>query len=187
MLNFVQENVCCAENLSSKLWHNGLGLYVVVGLEPQKLNLLLMLNRITNVEIRTKATLRKALVSGSYFIIPLQIYPFDVMISIDESDDVLEKRLMKYGSTKEDCSELINLADTVRGRCVMLPSNQTVIRLKKLPKKYDMMSVISHEVFHATTFILHRIGMKLELFVSDEAYAYMIGFLTTEIYKKIKI
>lgn len=131
--------------------------------------------------------LRKTLVSGSFFIIPLQIYPFDIMVSIDEKDEVLRNRLIKYGSSIEDCEELMNLSDTVRGRAVMLPSNQTVIRLKMLPKKYDMMSVIAHEVFHATTFILHRIGMKLELFVSDEAYAYLLGYITTEIYKKIKI
>ena len=134
-----------------------------------------------------KPPLRKTLVSGSFFIIPLQIYPFDIMVSIDEKDEVLRNRLIKYGSSIEDCEELMNLSDTVRGRAVMLPSNQTVIRLKMFPKKYDMMSVIAHEVFHATTFILHRIGMKLELFVSDEAYAYLLGYITTEIYKKIKI
>jgi hypothetical protein len=134
-----------------------------------------------------KPPLRKTHVSGSFFIIPLQIYPFDIMVSIDEKDEVLRNRLAKYGSTKEDCDELMNLSDTVRGRAVMLPSNQTVIRLKTLPKKYDMMSVVSHEVFHATAFILDKIGMKMELFISDEAYAYMIGFLTTEIYKKLKI
>ena len=134
-----------------------------------------------------KPPLRKARVSGSFFIIPLQIYPYDIMVSIDEKDESLRNRLVKYGSTKEDCEELMNLPDTTRGRAVMLPSNQTVIRLKMLPKKYDMMSVIAHEVFHATTFILHRIGMKLELFVSDEAYAYLLGYITTEIYKKIKI
>ena len=109
------------------------------------------------------------------------------MVSIDETDETILKRLIKYGITKEESGELLNLAETVRGRCVMLPSNQTVIRLKTLPKKYDMMSVISHEVFHATSFILSKIGMKMELFVSDEAYAYMIGFLTTKIYKKLKI
>ena len=109
------------------------------------------------------------------------------MISIDETDEILLKRLIKQGNTKEDCEPLLNMGETVRGRCVMLSSNLTVIRLRKQPKKYDMMSVISHEVFHATSFILERIGMKLEVLVSDEAYAYMIGFLTTKIYKKLEI
>lgn len=123
---------------------------------------------------------------GQFFIIPLVVYPFDVMISIDESDEVLLKRLLSYGEPKEDCEGLLNLPETTRGRCVILPSNRTVIRLKTQPKRHEMMSVISHEVFHATTFILERIGMKMEVMVSDEAYAYLIGYLTNEIVKKIK-
>lgn len=123
---------------------------------------------------------------GSYFIIPLVVYPLDVMVSIDETDNVLLKRLLSYGETKEDCEGLLNLPETTRGRCVMLPSNRTVIRLKKQLKKQSFMSVMSHEVFHATTFIMDRVGMKLEINVSDEAYAYLIGYLTNEICKKIK-
>jgi hypothetical protein len=125
--------------------------------------------------------------TGSYFIIKLVVYPFDVMVSIDEDDQTLLKRLLKHGNTEDDCCDLLNLDDTVRGRCVMLSSNQTVIRLKKQSIACDTMSMISHEVFHATTFILERIGMKMEVLVSDEAYAYIIGFLTREICKKLNI
>lgn len=124
---------------------------------------------------------------NTFFLIPIEIYGFDIMVSIDEPDDKLRNRLIKYGSTYEDCEELMNLSETVRGRCVMLPSNQTVIRLKVLLSKYEMMGVIAHEVFHATTFLLHKIGIKFDLNVSDEVYAYLLGYITTEIYKKIKI
>lgn len=127
------------------------------------------------------------MMTSRYFIIKLNVYHFDVMISVDETDETLLKRLIKNGNTKEDCDSLLRMRETTRGRCIMLPSNQTVIRLVTQPKKYDMMSVISHEVFHATAYILDRIGMKLEVYTSDEAYAYMIGFLTTKIYKKLKI
>ena len=123
----------------------------------------------------------------NYFIIKLGVYPFDVMVSIDESDEIISKRLIRYGVTLDAMSEILNMPDTARGRCAMLPSNQTVIRLKTQPKKYDMMSVISHEVFHAVAFIMDRIGVKLEVSISDEAYAYCIGFLTTEIYKKLNL
>lgn len=125
--------------------------------------------------------------SGSYFIIELKIYPFNVMVSIDEADKTLFKRLKGYGNTKDDCEGAMNLPSTTLGRAVILPSNQTVIRLRTLKNKHKMMSVIAHEIFHATTFILERVGMKLELGVSCEAYAYLLGFLTKEIYKKLKI
>ncbi len=125
--------------------------------------------------------------TGKFFLIKMGIYPFDVMVSVDEPDDVLIKRLEKYGNDKEDFKGLMNLHETVRGRLAMLPSNQSVIRLVSQPTKHEMMNVISHEVFHSATYILDRIGMKFKLGTSDEAYAYLIGYLTTEIYKKLKL
>lgn len=62
----------------------------------------------------------------------------------------------------------------------MIPSNLSIIRIKvkdKIPH-----SVIAHEVFHITTFIMERIGMELIVMKSDEAYAYLIGYLTDKIY-----
>jgi len=124
---------------------------------------------------------------AEYFIIKLQIYPFDVMVSIEETDEILSKRLKKYGNTEEEISDLMNLKETTNARCIMLPSNQTVIRLKLQPKKYDMMGIVTHETFHATVFILTRIGMKLEQLVSCEAYAYLQQYLTEQIFRKLKI
>jgi len=37
------------------------------------------------------------------------------------------------------------------------------------------------------TFMLENIGLKLEIMVSDEAYAYLIGHITREFYKQLKI
>ena len=121
------------------------------------------------------------------FVLKMDLYGFDVMVSVDESDKVLVEKLMSHGNTSEDCHELLNMPTTTRGRCVMLITNHTVIRLKILPDKYELMGVVAHEVFHATTFIMDKIGMKLKINVSDEAYAYMIGFLTKSIYKKLKL
>ena len=125
---------------------------------------------------------------GQYFIIKPDVYPFDVMVSIDETDDVLLKRLLRYGNTKKDCKGLFNMCALSRGRChIFKDSAQTVIRLKLQPKKVDMIALISHEVFHAVSFILDRIGMKLDLYSSDEAYAYLTEYLMLEICKKLKM
>lgn len=119
------------------------------------------------------------------FIIPLVVYPFDVMVSIDESDADLSKKLLKYVYDPEEISSLMNLPSTTIGRCVMLSCNQTVIRLKRQFYKHETYANASHEIFHAATFILNRIGMKMEIEVSDEAYAYLIAYLTREIFKRI--
>jgi hypothetical protein len=121
-----------------------------------------------------------------YFIVPLQVYPFDVMISVDESDHTLLTRLIKYGNKKEDCYELMCMSESVLARTMILPSGQTVIRIKKQKSNIEMTALMSHEIFHAVTFILDRLGMKLELLISDEAYAYLIQYLTKEIFKRIK-
>jgi len=126
---------------------------------------------------------------GKYFIIKLGIYPFDVMVSVDETDDVLVERMItRFGNTKEACGGMINMPPRVIGRTSMLwPTNHTVIRLKTGGCKNELAGCIAHEVFHATTFIMRRVGMKLKLDVSDEAYAYLIGFLTKEIHTKLKL
>jgi hypothetical protein len=121
-----------------------------------------------------------------YFIIPLVVYPFDVMVSIDESDKVLLTRLLTNGNKAEDCMLLMNLSKTTQGRTVILPSNQTVIRFRTQAKKVDMINNIVHEAFHATTFVLERVGMTMDLNTSDEAYAYLLAYLTKEICKKLK-
>lgn len=119
------------------------------------------------------------------FIIPLVIYPFDVMVSIEETDEELSKKLQKYITDPKGIGELMNLSPTTQGRCMMLECNQTVIRLKRQLYAHQTYATAAHEIFHATSFILNRVGMKMELGVSCEAYAYLIGYLTKEIFKRL--
>lgn len=117
----------------------------------------------------------------SFTVIPLVIYPFDVYISINQTDDELIESM--DGQDMTDSDGLFNLSETTSARCVMLPSNLTVIRYKI--NKQIHHDHIAHEIFHAVTFIMERIGMELVIMKSDEAYAYLIGYLTKEVYKLI--
>lgn len=115
---------------------------------------------------------------GKNIIIPLVIYPFDLMVSINQSDKDLSLELLRYGI--DDISELV-LSETIRGRTIMYDTNQTVIRLKSLD-----ISVLCHEVFHAVAFILSKVGIPLEVMKSDEAYAYLIEYIIGEVLKRVK-
>lgn len=115
------------------------------------------------------------------FVISLVVYPFDVMVSLGESDEELRRSLKKVDTEWED-----NMQCTGIGRFYMNDRNQSIIRLSVYPKSNEDYGTLSHEIFHAVTHILDRIGMRLILLKSDEAYAYLTGYLTTEIYKKIK-
>ena len=117
------------------------------------------------------------------FVIPLVVYPFDVMVSFGESDDVLFAKLKKKGVDITD-TNLSVYSDTQRGRTIMFKGNQTLIRMYELRDTPHWYGNLAHEIFHAVEFIMERIGMELTI-KSDEAYAYLIGYLTEEIYKKI--
>jgi hypothetical protein len=121
---------------------------------------------------------------ASNFIIDLVVYPFDVMVSIGEPDEVLFKKLKKAGVGYEDIDgakyENIGLA-----RYCLFASGQSLIRLKKKPVTPNEYGTLQHEIFHTAASILWRIGAKLKIKTSDECYAYLIGYLTEEIYKRL--
>lgn len=114
-------------------------------------------------------------------VIPLVVYPFDVMLSIGQTDQELRDVLSKFGC---DWPDLLVLPPTGLGRTVMTDSNHTIIRLNEWPVTCNQYGTLAHEIFHAVDFIFRRIGITLSE-DSDEAYAYMIGYLTEEIYKKL--
>lgn len=117
------------------------------------------------------------------FIIPLVVYPFDVMVSMGQTDEQLEKILDKYLIEAPDTTWKWH-NETAQGRFCILSSNQGLIKLRNIPETPVQYGYLQHEIFHYVTHILDRIGMKLILMKSDEAYAYMIGYLTEEIYKR---
>lgn len=114
------------------------------------------------------------------FIIPLVVYPFDVLVSIGQTDEELKKVMSKYDVEWSD-----NMKLRGAGLFYMTERNQSMIRMRDFPSDNVGLGYLQHEIFHATTFILDRIGMKMILLKSDEAYAYLAQYLTVEIYKKI--
>ncbi len=121
------------------------------------------------------------------FIIPLVIYPFDVMISINESwDDFAKSVTNKWGA---DILENFKKYDHPNGEglsYVYTSESKLCCMLKVhfFENNPNGHGILAHEIFHACEFVLRQCGVKLNS-NSHEAYAYLIGYLTTEIYKKI--
>jgi len=119
-------------------------------------------------------------------IIPLVIYPFDIMVMMGYSDEEVREELSRYSSISESDIDLAMLKkETVRGRTVLFESNQTFIRTPEIPTTPLDYGFLQHEIFHAVTYILYRVGMKLKIGYSDEAYAYLVGYVTERIYSEI--
>jgi len=129
--------------------------------------------------------------SKSYnFIVPLVIYDFDIMFSVGESNyqiyKAVEQRLKDEDfKIFQDDEMLFKMPETTNGRTVHnLIGGQTIIRLRSKPKNPQGYSVLAHEIFHAVDFIMRHIGITLSP-DSDEAYAYLIGYVTREFFKAV--
>ncbi len=118
-------------------------------------------------------------------IIPLVIYPFDVLISFNQTDEELGKVLRRLGVKEhEDVNWKMERVTGV-GRTCRFEHGGTMIRLKNFPDSSFDYGCLNHEIFHAVCYIMDAVGMPLQVGVSDEAYAYLIGYLTQEIMKAI--
>lgn len=123
------------------------------------------------------------------FLVSLEVYPFDIMVSMGQTDTQLRQSLNKYrwpdNSIKEIEEDVMGMSNTVQGRTMMLSCNRTILRMAEIPFSTRDYGYLSHEIFHAVSFILDRVGIKFELCKSDEAYAYLISYVTEKIYDRL--
>jgi hypothetical protein len=104
-----------------------------------------------------------------------------------ESDEVLFRRLKKYGHTIEQIKEELDLAKLDKGVTGKLPDNHIVIRLQKFSNNTELADLVLHESSHAKDFILYNIGAKFENDISDEVFTYLHEYINREILKKLKL
>jgi len=90
------------------------------------------------------------------FIIPLVIYPFDVMVSIGQTNYEIRKELELLDLPEDDIQLALFENEYVQGRAVMFSSNQTLIRIRHYPKTPEQFGALAHEIFHAVTLLCGR-------------------------------
>jgi hypothetical protein len=122
------------------------------------------------------------------FILGGTIYPFDIMVSIGQSDKELKKELNKYFPKQYAKGNLWQYSsETSLGCAVMFEGNQSLIRLRSKPKTPKEYSTMIHECLHITQFIMERVGIELKVNISDEAYCYLHAWIIEQILLKLKI
>lgn len=120
------------------------------------------------------------------FIVNLEVYPFDLMVSIGQSDVELGRKLDRYtGLTEEEINGVRYTSDKCQGRFVQFTNGAYLIRSRHLPRTPEDYGHLAHEVFHVVATLMERIGAKLKVLTSDEPYAYLVGFITKKIYEGI--
>ncbi len=118
------------------------------------------------------------------FIIPYQIYPFSVLFSFGDKDREVFKILKEHGIKKPGTD--YKMAPDEFGITAQFDNGFTLIRMHEIPKTPEGYAVLQHEIFHGVIWLMQHVGAALND-ESNENFAYVIEYLTREVYKKIMI
>jgi hypothetical protein len=117
--------------------------------------------------------------------IDVPIYGGWVIVSINQTDKEYMKSYMKLREITEPihaeyaCSLVQKDSEYTMGRTAHYEGNVMIRIYNDLNRARDYNTLV-HELLHATDFMLDYRGMKL-VDGSDEAYAYLIGYLMEKI------
>lgn len=118
------------------------------------------------------------------YLIPLKIFPAEILFSFNETDKELIRTIKSIGFGNDAPVETLKLCDSCFGRCVKFQNGLVVLRLRDFPESSTDFGRLQHEIFHAVYFVLHDIDVTLSV-ESNEVFAYLTQYLTEEIYEKI--
>ena len=113
------------------------------------------------------------------FGIDVSIYNTYIIVVTGQSK-YINKCLSKRGLKKIDISNVKGAA----GYTFQLEEGILLWLKQKPPFPAYHMGCLVHEIFHCTEFILSKVGIKLSN-KSDEAYAYLIGYITENIFNHL--
>lgn len=129
------------------------------------------------------------------FAIDLAIYPYTIFVCFKDLNKLEELlKTHKYGCEAEIAAEVIQKIDLyVKENCCAgycddssLPNGNLIIYFPNIHLKNMnyLFNMITHEAFHATEMVLSNVGIPLTK-SSDEAYAYLTGYINEQIFEQI--
>lgn len=126
-------------------------------------------------------------VTSARFIIPIDIYNADLYVSLGESDERFRQGLLRYKDSDwvEECVEFMDVKPQQGCGRMGQKDNFFLIRLGVFPNDAWDYGTLQHEIFHYVEFFFKHIGMPHHTKYSSEAYAYLIGYLTKQIYNRL--
>jgi hypothetical protein len=118
---------------------------------------------------------------AKHFIIDYVIYPFNLIVSICETDEqvrqILTEKLPDYAHT--DINLVLGKDDSLYvGHTVKFSSGATIIRFPKKPTA----GTIAHESLHAVEFLMNAIGDE----TVGEHWNYLLGYIVNRITEEVK-
>lgn len=115
-------------------------------------------------------------------IIPIELYSRDLMVHFGEKSE-LPEFLDRYVEKEEIDVFLADIEDgRTDGRTMLLSNGALLIWMPRKPETPKEHGTLSHEIFHATEFLMKEIGASLSP-ESSECYAYLTGYLTQKVHE----
>lgn len=114
-------------------------------------------------------------------IIKCGTYPIEIMVSFSKEE--LIKDLSKYIPTP-DLDEITSILEG-QAKTIMLEDNQIILYMESVPKTFNEMAILQHEIFHCVSYLMECVNIP-HCEQTEEAWAYQIQYVTKEIYEKFK-
>lgn len=117
-------------------------------------------------------------------LIPVDIYRRDVLLVVNYSHKELEEELLKYlskGEVKRTMKECRGIQED-GAITIQSSTGGVLVYMPQYLGDEDSIGTIAHELLHATSFILDEAGISFST-QTQEAYAYLIGYLAKEVTK----
>lgn len=124
---------------------------------------------------------------GKFFVVEIPLYNIDIFVSVGQKDQEFNKSIIKIWDLPADAIDLIATAfwnESVNGRFTFINNGPCVLRLRHSPSTPKQKGSLTHEVIHAVCRILRSRGVEL-CEASEEAFTYLGGYITKEIYSRI--
>ena len=123
-----------------------------------------------------------------YKIIPIDLYCRDILFVFGDEPS-FRKAVRKY-HTQEQTDGIIEAADINEHSTGKTIYNQVhnafIVWMPRLPQTAAEFGTLSHEIFHAVQALMINIGASLSD-DSEEAYAYLIGYITKRVLEEFSI
>lgn len=127
------------------------------------------------------------MIEPNFYVIPLHIYPSNIYISVNQTDEMFREELLAKEVSKQDIDNFLDRPDNEPGLTGILENGNVLIRFKHydetMSEPYTRKTIV-HESFHATVCVMDFIGASLD-HSSEESYAYLLEYIFQEICKKV--
>jgi hypothetical protein len=117
----------------------------------------------------------------SIFTIELPIYNIDLIVSFYNTRENVVKYVKKYWSFPDPDKIVVDAGGAWGVTSYLSYGGPILLRVECAT---DVVKTISHEVVHVVAYIMRSRGIEYTE-ASEEAFAYLTGHITSEIYKQI--